>query len=209
MVDVFQPEKRQCAETRHSRHGSSSLKHQVCEPAATPSPKSTRAPSSVAIGKRRALRTSAFVTGHCVPNVAASRLLPYEKAHATGRWAEIIFRAVSTRVAKRWRFVSFRGAHRSEWRGVVDVLAIRKNTSQPQYSSLKRGDLFDIVLVQMKGGSARRPSIQERRRLREVARHYGAQDVVLFQWRRGESSEFFKLGRDLEWKLTTCTEVFG
>jgi hypothetical protein len=35
---------------------------------------------------------------------------------------------------------------------VVDVLAIRKNTSAPSNISLKRGDLFEVILVQMKGG---------------------------------------------------------
>jgi hypothetical protein len=67
------------------------------------------------------------------------KLLPHEKAHATGRWAEIIFRALSARIAKRWRFVSFRGAAHGEWRGIVDVLAIRKDTSEPIHRTLKRG----------------------------------------------------------------------
>jgi len=80
------------------------------------------------------------------------------KAHATGRWAEIIFRALSSRVAKRWRFISFRGAKKGEWRGVVDVVAIRKDTSQPSRENLKRGDLFDIILIQIKGGTAPQPS---------------------------------------------------
>lgn len=88
-------------------------------------------------------------------------------------------RAVSTRVAKRWRFMSFRGKGKGEWRGVVDVLAIRKDTSVPRNSDLKRGDLFEVILVQMKGGTAQAPSIEERRRLREVAKYYRAQAVVL------------------------------
>lgn len=92
---------------------------------------------------------------------------------------------------------------------MVDVVAVRKDTSQPRRSSLKRGDFFDIVLVQMKGGSARAPSLDERRRLREVARYYRARDVVLFQWRKGEHSHFFRLQRNLEWNRTTGTEVFG
>jgi len=115
-----------------------------------------------------------------MPKRVPLKLLPHERAHATGRWAEIIFRALSARVARRWRFVSFRGSDHGEWRGVVDVLAVRKDTSQPQLSSLKRGDLFEIVLVQMKGGSARVPSIEERRRLRLVARQYRAREIVLF-----------------------------
>jgi hypothetical protein len=137
------------------------------------------------------------------------KLLPHEKAHATGRWAEIIFRALSARVANRWRFVSFRGSGSGEWRGIVDVFAVRKDTSQPRLSFLKRGDLFDIVLVQVKGGSARFPSVDERRRLQLVAKRYRARDVVLFQWRNGISSGFFTLGPNLEWQATTGAAVFG
>ena len=79
--------------------------------------------------------------------LASPKLLPHEKAHATGRWAEIIFRALSSRIANRWRFVSFRGTGRGEWRGIVDVLAIRKSTVVPMNVSLKRGDLFEMILI--------------------------------------------------------------
>jgi hypothetical protein len=61
------------------------------------------------------------------------------KAHATGRWAEIIFRALSSRVADRWRFVSFRGANKSEWRGVVDLVAIRKNSAHSNQGWIGEG----------------------------------------------------------------------
>jgi hypothetical protein len=137
-------------------------------------------------------------------------LLPYEKARITGQSAERIFRALSSRVAERWRFISIRGPDQGEWEGIVDVLGVPKNTSQPRISTLKRGDLFDVVLIQMKGGSARTPTmLAERRRLRAVAKHYGARDVVLFQWRKGKSSKFFILGRELEWEETTGANVFG
>jgi hypothetical protein len=56
---------------------------------------------------------------------------PWQKAGNTDKWTEILFRALSNRVAKRWRFVSFRGFGKGEWRGIVDVIAIRKNTSPP------------------------------------------------------------------------------
>lgn len=143
-----------------------------------------------------------------MPNAVASKS-PGKRAQWVGRWAETIFRALSARVARRWRFVSFRGTRHGEWRGVVDVFAIRKDTSRPQQPPLKRGDLFDIVLVQMKGGSARRPTDEELQRLRQVSRRYRAKEVVLFEWRKGESAQYFKLGRDLKWKPTTATEVFG
>jgi hypothetical protein len=137
------------------------------------------------------------------------KLLPHEKAHATGRWSEIIFRALSAKVADRWKFVSFRGAGHGEWRGIVDVLAIRKNTAQPRHTALKRGDLFDIILIQMKGGGARSPNASELRRLRQVARHYQAHKVVLFEWRLGVSSHFSVLGPRDRWQLSTGREIFG
>jgi hypothetical protein len=122
--------------------------------------------------------------------------------------AETLFLALSSRVANRWKFVSFRGANKSEWRGVVDVVAIRKDTTQPLGGLLKRGDLFDIVLVQIKGGSAARPTDSDRRRLREVANRYRAKKVVMYEWRKGKSSKFFELGGDLVWHSTTSTEAF-
>lgn len=123
------------------------------------------------------------------------------KAHATGRWAEIIFRALSSRVAGRWQFVSFRGPGRGEWRGVVDVLAVRKNTAQPLQPGLKRGDLLEVVLIQVKGGAARTPTASDCERLRTVAKIHRAKAVVLFSWKRGNNSSFSQLNlRTLEWQ---------
>ena len=120
-----------------------------------------------------------------------------------------MFRALSRRVAQRWQFVSFRGRHKGEWRGVIDVIAIRKNTTQPTSLLLKRGDLFEIVLVQVKGGSARSPTQEDCVRLREVARQYDARSVVLFEWKKGVSWRFLELNRrSLRWKETSGEEVF-
>ena len=134
---------------------------------------------------------------------------PASRAHRTARWSEIIFRALSARVAQRWHFVSFRGPEGAESRGVVDILAIRKNTSQPCGDVLKRGDLFDIVLIQLKGGSARAPTKDDCRRLREVARFYRARAVCQFCWRKGTPVTFLKLTRALDWRATTSKELFG
>ena len=136
-------------------------------------------------------------------------LVPHLLAQETDRWTEILFRALSNRVAKRWRFVSFRGKGRGEWRGIVDVLAIRKNTSLPTNLGLKRGDLFDIILIQMKGGSARTPSMAEKRRLQAVAKHYGAREVVLFEWKRGRGTALYTLSNTLEWHPSTRRGLFG
>lgn len=138
----------------------------------------------------------------------ASSLPPHVKAHATGRWAEILFRALSSRVANRWQFISFRGLHKGEWRGVVDVLAIRKDTSQPLDAVLNRGDLFEIILIQVKGGGARPPTRADCTRLRMVAKRYNARAVVLFQWRKGQCADFFRLNRRQAWVPTTSRELF-
>src|SRR5678815_4855564 len=117
----------------------------------------------------------------------------WKKAGNTDKWTEILFRALASRVKKRWRFVSFRGLGGGEWKGVVDVPAIRKDTSKSDDELLKSGDLFDIVLVQMKGGFARKPSEDEIDRLRVVAKRYDAKAIVLFQWKRGKGCTFKKL----------------
>ena len=137
------------------------------------------------------------------------RLPAHVLAGETDRWTEILFRALSNRVAKRWRFVSFRGKNRGEWRGIVDLVAIRKNTSIPAKLDLKRGDLFDLILIQMKGGSAKPPSIAEKLRLQAVAEHYGAREVVLFEWKKGKSTKFYTLSNALEWRPSTSSEIFG
>jgi len=140
--------------------------------------------------------------------ITNSTASPSVKAHATGRWAETICRVLGTRAAKRWKFVSFRGGNGGEWRGVVDVLAIRKSTAQPPDGDLKRGDLFDIILIQVKGGSARGPNASDCARLRKVARRYRARAIAQFQWRKGDSSLFFVLGRGTDWEPIKPAELF-
>lgn len=139
---------------------------------------------------------------------SSSNAPAWKKAGNTDRWTEILFRALTSRVAKRWRFVSFRGLGGGEWRGVVDVLAIRKNTSKSDHDILKSGDLFDVILVQMKGGSARKPTAAEIRRLHAVKRRYGGKDIVLFAWTKGKSCEFSRLTRG-EWRASSARDIFG
>jgi hypothetical protein len=90
----------------------------------------------------------------------------------------------------------------------VDVLALRSDTSNPDRPPLKSGDLFDIVLVQVKGGSAPAPTASDVARLQAVAKHYRAKAIVLYAWRNGVSSQFFRLHRG-SWQPTTAAEVFG
>ena len=133
---------------------------------------------------------------------------PWKVAGKIDKFTETLFKALSGRVAKRWRFVSFRGDHGGEWRGIVDVVAIRKDTSDPRYPPLKRGDLFEIILVQMKGGSARKPRAKDIKRLQQVKKHYGAKEIVLFNWKKGVCAHFSRL-RNGMWKLSSAAEIFG
>jgi len=103
-----------------------------------------------------------------------------------------------------------RGKGKGEWRGIVDLVAIRKDTTQPASSKLKRGDLFEIILVQVKGGTARPPTRDDCIRLREVADQYAARAVVLFEWRRGVSWRFLVLNlKSLSWEERLGEDVFA
>lgn len=134
---------------------------------------------------------------------------PQEKPANTDRWAEILFKALSARAAQRWRFVSFRGLGGGEWRGIVDILAIRKDTTVSKHDLLKSGDLFDFILVQMKGGSALKPNPSEIARLRAVAKRYRAKEIVLFSWKRERECKFETLARGNDWKLSSASAIFG
>jgi hypothetical protein len=105
--------------------------------------------------------------------------------------------------------VSFRGAAGGEWRGIVDVLAVRKDTSQSSDRLLKSGGLFDVVLVQMKGGSARTPSAVDIQRLMAVAKRYRAREIVLFAWKRAEYCTFHKIVHGRAWAASSAREIFG
>jgi hypothetical protein len=52
----------------------------------------------------------------------------------------------------RWNIVDFGGATGAESRGVVDLMAIRKDHGRP-VGRTKRGDLFEVILIQVKGGA--------------------------------------------------------
>jgi len=73
---------------------------------------------------------------------------------------------------------------------------------------LKRGDLFELVLIQTKGGSAPRPAAHDITRLSGVAKHHRAKAVVLAEWRKGEKLDLFTLQGD-QWLPTAARDVFG
>lgn len=95
------------------------------------------------------------------------KLSPGQKAKRTGIGAKIMTKwliTYSTKGRKKWQIVSFEGARGSESRGIVDFIAIRRNHNTMELP-LKKGDLFEIILFQVKGGSARMPTAAEKVRL--------------------------------------------
>lgn len=72
------------------------------------------------------------------------------------------------------------------------MIAIRKNHAPCELPG-KRGDVFEIVLIQVKGGSSSFPSTDEIKRLRHVGRTYRAKSILLGQWKRGSQVRFFRL----------------
>jgi hypothetical protein len=109
-----------------------------------------------------------------------------ETAKKAIKWAkwEIGFK---TKDKKRWQIVSFLGPNGRESTGIVDLLAIRKDhkSDKTKEAPLKMGDLFEIILIQVKGGGARMPSIDERHRLRKVCGDYKARRIIVASWKKG------------------------
>jgi hypothetical protein len=58
---------------------------------------------------------------------------------------------------------------------------------------LKRGDAFQIVLIQVKGGYAAKPTAEDATRLRTVARIHHAHRILLASWKKGAAAKFYTL----------------
>jgi hypothetical protein len=84
-------------------------------------------------------------------------------------------------------------------------MAIRKNHTKT-LTGLKRGDLFEVVLIQTKGGASARPTSEDVSRLSKVAKYYAAK-VVLAEWKRGEQLEIFELKRK-KWASIDAAKIF-
>ena len=137
-------------------------------------------------------------------------LSPGQKAQKTARWARIMTKwliTYSRRNGAKWRFVEFGGITGAESYGIVDILAIRKD-HKTKKEGIKRGDLFDLVLIQTKGGGARFPSDSDIARLIKAAVHHRAKAVVLAEWKLGTKPNLYQLvGR--KWKLSNPVDIFG
>lgn len=148
---------------------------------------------------------------------------PPARAAHTARWATTMTRwairfstggkRAGTRAEKRWQFVSFPGPGRGESRGIVDLIAIRRDHATDA-GAFRPGDLFEIVLIQIKGGGARWPTVEDMRRLRAVQRHYRARSVVLAAWTKGAEPTFYTLqavsaNRERAWRAVPARDVFA
>jgi hypothetical protein len=137
----------------------------------------------------------------------------FKLAAYTERWAVTmtkvcIRQAVACTPFPRWHLLTFAGRDGGESRGVVDMLAIRKDHSEP-YPGTKRGDLFQIILIQVKGGFAAKPTAEDGKRLKIVARRHGACGVLLATWKKGTAARFFSLRRERWNEVSDLKAVFG
>jgi hypothetical protein len=143
----------------------------------------------------------------------------FKLATYTERWAVTmtkvrIRQAVARAPYPRWHLLSFCGPEGGESRGVVDLIAIRKDHATPSNGS-KRGDSFQIILIQVKGGYAAKPTIEDATRLRAVARRHCARTVLLAAWKKGKAARFYSLPAkpregDTDWtEIHDLKSVFG
>ena len=123
--------------------------------------------------------------------------------------ANILAKALAKRYERRWQFVDFLGPNGGESAGIVDLVAIRKDGRTPTISGLKRLDLFDLILIQVKGGSAKHPTSEDRERLQKVKSKYGASKIVLFEWSKAKKVGWATLDDGNEWQVASIPEIFG
>jgi hypothetical protein len=113
----------------------------------------------------------------------------------TERWAVTmtkvrIRQAVARAPWPRWHLLTFCGPDGGEARGIIDIIAIRKDHGSPR-TGIKRGDVLQLILIQVKGGYAAKPSLEDAKRLRSVARYHHARGVLLATWKKGKAARFF------------------
>lgn len=138
------------------------------------------------------------------------KLSPGKKAQRTGQWAKIMAKwliTYSSRGGKKWQIVSFEGTKGGESRGIVDFIAIRRD-HKTKKGPLKIGDLFEIILIQAKGGSAKSPSDEDKKRLLEVGKYYHAKDIILADWQKGKKLTLYSL-KNSEFVPIEAKNIFG
>ena len=130
------------------------------------------------------------------------------KAAHTARWA-VTMTKVRIRQAlarTRWQLVTFCGVSGS------GISRGRRPDGDPQGSPQttprhEAGDAFQIILIQVKGGQAPMPTAEDGHRLRAVARHHRAKQVLLAAWTKGKAARFFRLRQRQAKALADWIEV--
>jgi hypothetical protein len=125
------------------------------------------------------------------------------QAKKTATWAKTMTRVLITNATgkqPKWEIVNFLGPKKAESRGIVDLLAIRRDHSS-HGDPLKYGDLFEIVLIQVKGGTGKKPTASDNARLWEVGKRYAAREILLAEWKLGSQVTLRRLRKDLSWSL--------
>jgi hypothetical protein len=127
------------------------------------------------------------------PDILKSLSSP-QKALKTATWARTMTKVAITLSRKggvKWILVEFGGSTGAESRGIVDILAIRKN--HEEVTGFKRGDTFGLVLIQTKGGTASWPSQSDIDRLLAVKKYHRAEEIVLAEWKKGKKANLYRL----------------
>ena len=141
----------------------------------------------------------------------SKKKLAVERSRYSAKWATTMTKWLATRQQQggpKWNLVSFCGPKGGESRGIVNVIAIRKDHKRIVETPLKRGDLFDIVLIQIKGGNAPKPSSLDIERLKHVGSLYHASVIVLSSHKKGAQPTFERLVGD-RWEPVAASVIFG
>jgi hypothetical protein len=115
-----------------------------------------------------------------------------QKAARTARWAMTMTKVAIRRVSAktRWQLIEFRGKAGGESVGIVDMLAVRKDHGKPD-GVLGRGDALQMILIQVKGGAAAKPTAEDWTRLQAAAKRHRATQILLATWMKGRAAQFF------------------
>jgi hypothetical protein len=135
---------------------------------------------------------------------------PCWRAQRTARWARIMTKWLVTyshRNGANWSIAEFNGQNGCESVGIVDLIAIRKDHRRHS-PPLKRGDLFEMVLIQTKGSSAARPTTQDVVRLSRVAKYHKAKAIVLVEWQYQNKLAMFLLNK-ARWEPVEPATIFA
>ena len=75
--------------------------------------------------------------------------------------------------------------------GIVDLLAVRKDHREPRIGGTKRGDALQIILIQVKGGTAAMPTTEDSKRLWAAAKALRARHVLPASWKKGTAARIY------------------